>query len=392
MSKLLSKIFQNNTIQVIGIFKDSNEDRYDLLTVKKSKNKLDILVNKSFSNFELLQEKINLKIPTIINIDGKGVLNKKIDLKNESDVTWQKNLDLKSIYYTSYSNDEVIHMSFCRNNFIEEYTNVFNKKGIQIIDVYIGSFLSVLLEDSLNENKIISGNLNLDIENKKIISFSKLEINAEKKYAIGDDSYTNYSIPLFSIAINYFVDNESISKTQWINNNVEELVYRKTFNTFGIIILIGFFITLFISYFLIQFYSSKNAELNVQNVYSNKSYQQIVALEKQKQEKEKIIKESGFLSEKFLTYYSYQILNSIPNSISLSELNISPLTKEIKSNEKVEVISGTIIVSGQTINEEEFNRWLKELKTFDWIIKFEIERLNKDKKSNTKFELKITIK
>ena len=85
-------------------------------------------------------------------------------------------------------------------------------------------------------------------------------------------------------------------------------------------------------------------------------------------------------------------MNSIPNSIALTELNIAPLIKEVKANEKVEVVSGTIIVSGQTISEDDFNEWLKKLKTFDWLIKFEIDSLGKDKKGNTKFVLKIAIK
>ena len=42
-------------------------------------------------------------------------------------------------------------------------------------------------------------------------------------------------------------------------------------------------------------------ELNLKNVYSNQSYQKIVNLEKQKENKINILKESGFLSSKFLT-------------------------------------------------------------------------------------------
>ncbi len=54
--------------------------------------------------------------------------------------------------------------------------------------------------------------------------------------------------------------------------------------------LVGFLITLLASYLTIQYYSEKNAALNIQNVYSNKAYQQIVTLEKQKKDKKKSLK------------------------------------------------------------------------------------------------------
>lgn len=392
MIKILSKIFQINTIQVVGIFKRSDGDRYDLLTVKKSKNKLDIIRNKTFNSLETLLGTLDSKLPIIINLDGKGILNKRIDLNNQSDLAWQKNLDIQTLYYTSYSQKEVVHMSFCRDNFVEEYISALSSKGLKIIDVYIGSFLSVLLEETLTIKNIVSGNLNLTIENSEIISFEKSDLDNLTNYSIDNYSIDNYSLPLFGVALNYFVESDSIQKTDRKQTNIEDFVFFKGFNVLGITILVGFFIALLVSYFLIQYFGSKNAELNMQNVYSNKSYQQIVNLEKQKEDKIKIIKESGFLSEKHLIYYSYEILNSIPNSISLSELNIAPLIKEIKSNEKVEVEAGIVLISGQTIDEEEFNKWLNELKTFDWIVKFEIESLNKDKKSNTKFKLRISIK
>ena len=98
------------------------------------------------------------------------------------------------------------------------------------------------------------------------------------------------------------------------------------------------------------------------------------------------------LSDKFLSFYSYEIIKSIPNSISLAELNIAPLQKVVKHNERVEITPRTIIVKGLTVSEDDFNDWLRNIKSFDWISKFEIESLKKDKKNNTQFSLKIIIK
>ena len=64
----------------------------------------------------------------------------------------------------------------------------------------------------------------------------------------------------------------------------------------------------------------------------------------------------------------------------------------VKHNEKVEITPGTIWVKGVTVNEDEFNNWLRSLKSFEWIAKFELESLKKDKKNNIQFSLKIIIK
>jgi Tfp pilus assembly protein PilN len=392
MLTFLSKIFKINSIQVVGIYQETDSERYTLLTFKKEKNQLKLIENKSFISKKTFLENIDLKLPIVLAIDGKGVLNKKIDSASDIDLAWQKNIDFNTIYHTSYTLKNNIFISFCRKNVADEWLSFFESKKAQIIDVYIGSFLSVLLADNLSSPVVYSGDLALVLEQNEIVNFSKPEAIPSANYTIGEHSVSNFAMPLYGIGLNYFVQNDSISKSEFNNNSIDEVVYRKAFSTFGLIMLVGFLITLLASYLSIQYYSEKNAALNIQNVYSNKAYQQIVTLEKQKKDKEKIIKDSGFLSDKFLSFYSYEIIKSIPNSISLNELNTAPLQKVVKHNEKVEITPGTIWVKGVTVNEDEFNNWLRSLKSFHWIAKFELESLKKDKKNNTQFSLKIRIK
>ena len=98
MLALLSKIFNINCIQVIGVFQDANNEVYSLLTFKKTKDKLDSIDSRSFNTIENLLEVIDTKLPVVLAIDGKGVLNKKVDQTNEVDLAWQKNIDFSTIY------------------------------------------------------------------------------------------------------------------------------------------------------------------------------------------------------------------------------------------------------------------------------------------------------
>jgi len=389
---LLSKIFNINCIQVIGVFQDANNEVYSLLTFKKTKDKLDNIDSRSFNTIENLLEVIDTKLPVVLAIDGKGVLNKKVDHTNEIDLAWQKNIDFSTIYYTNYVLNNFTFMSFCRKNVVEEWLEKFENKKIQILSIYIGSFLSTLLAETINEERIVSGNLNLVLEQNKLVDFNKLVTIPDKKYKVSENLVTNYTLPLYGIALHYFVKNESVTLSERKTDSIDEVIYKKAFSFFGILMLVFFLVSLLLSYMGIQYYASKNAELNIQNVYSNKAYQQIISLEEQKKDKEKIIHDSGFLSDKFLSFYAYEIISSTPNSLSLDELNIAPLQKLVKHNEKVEITPGTLIVKGVTIDEEEFNSWLRDLKKMNWIAKFELESLKKDKKNNTQFSLKIRIK
>jgi Tfp pilus assembly protein PilN len=393
MITFLSKIIKLNTINVVGVIKKENDEAYNLLAVKKKGNKIEIIRKDSFDTFEKLLRNIDVKIPILLLIDGKGVLNKEIDLNNEADLNWQKNIDFSTIYYTELKGLRSNFISFCRKNSINETLNKFKEKGFQTADIYVGSFLSALLQNTINNEIIVSNNLVLEFENEKLYKFSKqIDPIKQKDYTIVKEVISSKFLPLYGVLIHFFIQQKEVSKTNDKSLNVEEIIYKKAFNTLGVSLLLFFMSTLFVSYFLIQFYNSKNTALNLQNTYSNKSYQLILNLEKQKENKKQILKESGFLSSKFLSYYSYEIIKEIPKDISLVQLNVIPLNAETKANKKISFETKSIIIKGETFNESSFNNWMENLKKVSWLKNFEIISLKKDKKNKSQFEVKITIK
>jgi hypothetical protein len=391
MISILSKILKSNKIQVVGIFEDSDDLEIIVLTLKKEKNKLIILDSQIYDSFESFEKSINLKLPTILCYNGKKVLNKKVDITNETDVNWKKNLDLNTVYHLTYSTENNIFISFCRKEIIDTWIQKLISAKIQIIDVYLGSFVSIILSNVLNSETYISDRIELQIKDSKLIDFSKMNSFDNVNYDIGNSQLSNFELPLYSAALCYFTDNLDFEKSAFENLKEEELIYKKAFNYLGVGSLVLFFISLLMSYFLIQYFIAKNAELNVENLYSNKSYQEILLLETQIKEKEELINKSGFLSKHLLSYYSFEILNSLPNSISLDKLYINPLQKEIKENENIQFIPYQIVINGITKNENEFNVWIKNIKIKNWLKKIEIKSIKTDKKNNIIFELIITI-
>jgi len=393
MITILSKIIKINKLHVVGIIKNENEELYHVLTVRKKGTKLAIISMVSFTEFEQLNKTLYQSLPILLLIDGKGVLNKAIDFNNEADKTWYKNIDLNSIYYTSLKGLNSDFISFSRKNIINDTISKFKMNNFQIIDIYLGSLIAAILINSIKKEVILSNDLLLEFKNDKLNNYSKqTDFTKNENYTIGTESISNIYLPLYAAVIDFYVKSKEISKTKIDTLDTDEIIYKKAFKYFGISILAGFLISLLISFFLIQYYTSKNTTLNIQNTSTDKNYQQTLDLEKQKENKEKILLDSGFSSSKFLSFYSYEIIKIVPQDVSLTVLEITPLTKESKAKQKLIFESNTIEVKGETFNEASFNTWIESLKKMNWLENFEIISLKKDKKNKSQFEVKIKIK
>ncbi|WP_278008953.1 hypothetical protein [Flavobacterium gyeonganense] len=131
MLATLSKFIKINDLNVVGVIKREDYDIYNLLTIKKKANKISIVTKQTFETLEELNKSTDKKLPVLIVIEGKGVLNKEIDFDNEADVSWQKNIDHNAIYFTDLKGLKSNFISFCRKNIVEETISKFQKKDFR---------------------------------------------------------------------------------------------------------------------------------------------------------------------------------------------------------------------------------------------------------------------
>jgi hypothetical protein len=392
MRSIVAKIFKINELHVVGVMKRDGAEEYYVLTVRKRKNKIEIIDKNIFDSAESLVKKVDIRLPIILVIDGKGVLNKEVNFNEEQDVNWHKNIDFSTIYYTSIKGLKSTFMSFCRKNLVFDSQMLFEKNGFQIADIYVGSMLSALLHPTINKESILSGDLDLRFTSGQLSGAVK-QVSADRvEYVIGKDSISNVFLPLYGALIHFFIQSKDVARTDTENLKSDEIIYKKAFNTVGMTIMAGFFVALLASYSLIQYYGSQNAALSLQKVYSAQSYKIILDLEKQRGEKQGLLNESGLLSKNFLSFYAYEIIKKIPSDINLNQLGISPLDKEVKANKKMMMDSRRIILKGETYNESSFNNWIQNLKEMLWLRNFEITSFKKNKKNKSLFEITITIK
>lgn len=392
MIHFLSKIVSHSSIQVIGITLEEEVTSYALLLVQKKRNNIKVLKKEIFADFDELTSTLDSKTPIILHLDGKGILNKKIDFNNEQDVNWYKNIKLDTLSYTSSKNENVTFLSFTRKNLIDEWVTKFSMLQFQVLDVYTGSFISSLLAKTLDKKNINTSQVILHFEETELVDFSRNENKDKKAYKIGEDTLESTYLPLYASVIHFLIPIDSIEKSKVDDLNIEEHTFQKAFNYLGAFMLGFYLLLLLISYFGINYFSTKNAELNFRNVYSNQAFKKLEDLEKQKNNKLKILSETGLTSNKFLTFYAYEINKNTLSGIQLSELKINPLEAETKPTKKVLLLNKVILISGQAQNEMVFNNWIENLKKMNWIKKFEITSIDTNKKNWMQFQIKILVK
>lgn len=392
MERYLQQIIKFNVIYLLGIFKNTDNDKISLLMVKRNKDQLKIILNNSFDKIDEALKTLNPSFPVILLVDGKGVLNKKINLNDETETEWLNNLDYSGIYYTSYRNEDYELLSFCRKSVVDELEEIVVNRGLTLIDFYIGTSAALLIRDSIGTSEYYANLTHVKYINNKLIEFKKSEEkNINQEYKIGEETISNYHLPLYGAGVDFYIKSSSIRKSEPDAKKKSELILKKTFNKVGVFVLVFFLLTLLISYFSIQFLIQKNAKLALENKYTGKSFEEIQILEKKLNSKMSILNETGLSSRKYFSFYCYEISADLPEDLLLNTLEVNPLQKEIKKTEKLMFNANHIYIKGETQNKLALNKWFEQLKEKKWVNRLEIVSIKKDKKENTFFELKIIL-
>ncbi|NUY79267.1 hypothetical protein HUK80_00050 [Flavobacterium sp. MAH-1] len=380
-------------IRVIGVSGTGDRLDYRVLVVHKKNNELLVVSSHGYTDFSEITANCERDLPVVLVINVKGVLYRKIDLNDQDDLTWQRSIDFESLSYTGYqTEDALLFMGFCRKNVAEDITATFTKSGYAILDLFTGVFHTALLARAVNRDEIAIDDMRLHFDNGRLIGFGKQEASAETSYAIGTTQIKGAFLPLYAAAVVHFAPASEIVKDNNGNFSTEELRYKKAFRYLGISMLVFFLVSLAASYALTQYYLGQNAQLDMYNLYSDKAYREMLEMEKENGEKRTIVNQSGILSDKFLSFYAYEILQGVPPGVQLNELKVNPLRYALDDKKPVEFEQKVIYLKGYLSNDAGFNQWVQTLKKLDWVAELRLQSLSRDKGQHRIFEIKIAVK
>ncbi|PKV50599.1 fimbrial assembly protein PilN [Aquimarina sp. MAR_2010_214] len=391
IKNIILKPFQEKQYAIVGIVL-GDTPVYNVLIVDKKSDALSIETSFSTEDFDVVKDKVNTSVPLLLNFYGKGIINKQVSAKGNylKEILFNASVDDFYIYELYQSQQNFI--SIVRKDVLEKFFVQFLENKYLVVDYSIGPFIGILFKGLSNEPSIISADYELSFHDDYLTETQKLDAIA-KEYVLGEEKINNTEVPLFSTLLHYLYPSDDVNyDAEFLKQNKKENVLKKTFNTVATVLGIFFLSALLISYLLLNYYNNKYVSYESQLYNLNDTYNQVKKLENEKQNKTKILQESGILNQSFLSFYMYRIVSSIPNNVGLNNLKVNPAQKKIKNFEKIIFETNTIIIDGNSSSSMPINSWVKELKKEKWISKIEILDFSKSRNKKSEFTLKIVVK
>ncbi len=385
-------VLKDTKIQIVGIHVGS-ETTYQILNVNNKKNQLSIQEKIYCNGFDDVADKLNKKYPVLLAFSGKGILIKKVKKEPDYKSKILLNVNINDFYFYEHHVKEAIFVSVARKEVVERELNLFKQQKYLIVDYSIGPFISFLLKPFTNSSSIPSYNIRLEFSDHELNNFSREHDHTT--ILIGQDNLAAEETALYATAINYYFPNPHlIYERDFLKVNIEEKKYKKIFEILGSTMLIGFFVSLLISYLLLGYYNEKRIQNNSSLELLQETYQKIGQLEKERDDKRAILNESGVFTSNFLSFYINELTQQLPETIQLKTFQLFPENKKIKQAEKITFKSNQITIKGESFANTKFNSWYKKIKKIPWVIKTEtdIVKYKANKNNGYDFEIKIAIK
>ena len=366
-------------------------DTYHILEINKIKDQL--TVSKSFStkSFKEVVKAINPNSALIVNFSGKGVISKQVLPKENYLNEVLFNASPSGFYSYTLFQKEHNFVSVARKEVIDEQFQLLKTNKLTPIDFSLGVFVSYLAQPLLLEEKIRLEQVELHFSENTLVDFKNKDYSV-KEYTLGTEIITSSDIPLLASLLNFLYPSSEIDYDKdFLIANIEERKFKKLFDLAAVGSIVVFFIALLGSYLLLNYFNREYVKSEEQLYHFNDNYFQIKKMEEELQNKEFIIRNSGIQNNKFLSFYIQEIAKSIPDHIILNSLQINPLERKIKVNEKVVLTPNLIMVEGSVNSSSHINEWVRELGAYKWIQKIEILDLKTNKDNTGSFILKIVL-
>lgn len=357
-----------------------DKDSYEIsgLLLKFVKNEIEIISEfKKVNSIEKFILQSGMKNPFILHFTGKGIINKKEVAGQFVHQSIILNAKIENFYFTDYIQGTHVFSSVIRKSIVHEFVENIEKHKINIIQIGSGPFLLSYIQSYIPESEFVTSNYLISFKNEEIIDFSKLKKESNFKYQIGNNSVSSDSIIALSNGSIFFskTANKNIDLSDYsslVNKGEEEAKQKKIFSSFSMFLMVFFLVILLGNYLYLgklnsQFRDNSNILMEFVD-----EFEQIKILEEEKTRKETLLRTSGILSKKYISFYLVELTNSVPKGIEFSQFKVKPLKYEIKSRKKIEIDNQLILIKGTAKTSSKLSDWIDDLKSIEWIKKIDI--------------------
>ncbi|MCD0487353.1 PilN domain-containing protein [Pedobacter sp. MC2016-14] len=336
-----------------------------------------------------------LKAPLAITLTGRGVLIKKtgkLDLLSEQNLQHLfPNLKLAEFYVQHFVSGGTSYVAIVRREVADAILKAFKKQGATVMLMSLGPFVADQVLPQLNS---YNGNLNFDGH--------QVSLNQEKEWQ--DYTYTPGLNAGFTLKIDIEVMPEQFIlayatafqlllherlelievETEGLAEQLAEYTAKLKFKRNSMLVLGGIFVLLLLNFLVFSHYNAANEEMA-----GRAGQQTSVTVNKEKmeadvKEKEAMVKNLGWNKGLPYAYLCDQLGQTVPGTITLTELTVNNLLTTGSSLLKESLAEPfTVRLKGQAENVYVLNDWMYVLKQKPWIKKVQLEKYLADEQQQT---------
>ncbi|WP_299334897.1 hypothetical protein [uncultured Psychroserpens sp.] len=370
---------------------------YGIALIKKQ-NQLELGTCLESNTLDDLKAQLPKSKPIILVINTNSVLTKKVasTSNNLSKLVHLAfpNITVDEFYYESISQGENHFVSICRKSYVDEILESYAAKHIPVINFTLGNLIGSNVCSFIDAEVVHTSNASLSIDNKLISNITSRENRTELMFNINGLDIESKYILSCGAALHTILNYDTIQSG--FTNTKKELNIRfkqKRFASQFLKIGLGslFIVLLINALFFNHYYNAVNSLRQTSQVLEL-SKTKMMELNEEIQKNEKIVTDILKNSSSKSSFYINDIINRLPETVILKELNYQPLLKKIKEGNDIEHQKNTILISGQINESVWFSRWISQLEAISWITSVDILNFEDIAKSSSSFTIKIHMK
>ncbi|HXA02618.1 MAG TPA: hypothetical protein VNW99_11560 [Cytophagaceae bacterium] len=367
------------------------------LSLKKSLITIDKKSAAHFNSIEELKLTADKNIPVSLIFNGKGILTKKVfQEKNEEDAALLSQVLPNAKAMDFYIQKKDSYVTVARREAIDEVLSRLKEIGLPVISLSIGPLagLSIIPFMKHGGNNISFAGHEYMLENDHLKEYKYAATTEEKEITIGDENITSHQAMAYAAAFQEILSQDPVHvEDEHIKEGAQEYKYKNLLKYLTIIICSVFIAIITVNIFLSFYLDSKNKNLGSKQRGYQLMLNKLDSLGAQIKEKEIFLKESGWLEDSKISYFSDRIASTIPPSVKLTELAVNSFNDKASTSEKKLIFNNSIIIIlGHCTTATELNPWMKEMKKFDWVKEVKVHTYaynEKNKEGDFKIQIEL---
>lgn len=366
--------------------------------LKKKKKEADIEAVFEVEDIKELSSQLPRSLGCSLIINDENVITKKVETNHREplkvvNITFP-NLNLSDFVYEIILQEQSHFVSICRKDYVENLLDNYKDNGISIISISLGNTLITNIANYTNGDSIHTNNSVIQKDGQTIQSIGPSTESQKQVYTINGIEVSSKYLLSFSAALSILLQAvQSISNYE----SQKQLLFdsfnqSKLFKQSIKIGLTTIFTLLLINFLVFNHYFNKVESLQQTSQVNQEAKTRMLSLDKKVSKSQKTVETMLSSSTSKTAFYLNEIIQTLPSSIQLSEVNYQPLTKRLKASEPISNIKNTMVISGESGNSELFAYWVSDLESKEWIDKVETLDYSDISTNISNFSIKLNLK